>query len=97
MQAPKIKAATEEAILGSGEKDKACVNVGSKRSARRQRLSAHLHAAGPRPVLEALLAVEAGQPLDAVLEEFGRVPAATYRAVGAHAFPELFLICGASK
>jgi hypothetical protein len=31
-----------------------------KRTARRMRLCAHLHAAGPRPVLEALLAVESG-------------------------------------
>jgi hypothetical protein len=56
------------------------------RSPRRQKLSEHLHAAGPRPVLEALLAVEAGQPLDLVLEEFGRVAADTYRRVGASQF-----------
>jgi hypothetical protein len=33
------------------------------RSARRQRLVAHLHASGPRPVLEALLELEAGRAL----------------------------------
>ena len=32
------------------------------RSARRMRLCTHLHAAGPRPVLEALIAVDSGQP-----------------------------------
>jgi hypothetical protein len=66
------------------------------RSARRIRLSTHLHAAGPRPVLEALLAVESGQDLDAVLEDFGRIPADIYHAVGASHFTKPFLICGAS-
>ena len=47
----------------------------TKRSARRQHLCGRLHAAGPRPVMEALLAVHAGQPLDGVLEDFGRIPA----------------------
>lgn len=56
------------------------------RSSQRQRLVKHLHAAGERPVLEALLAVEAGQPLDAVLEDFARIPVATYRQVGADQF-----------
>jgi uroporphyrinogen-III synthase len=56
------------------------------RSARRRRLSEHLHSAGPRPVLEALIAVEAGQSLDAVLEDFGRIPADIYRAIGANPF-----------
>ena len=50
------------------------------RSARRQRLVAHLHAAGPRPVLEALISVAAGDDLDEVLADFARVPVATYRA-----------------
>jgi hypothetical protein len=53
------------------------------RSPRRQRLVSHLHDAGPRPVLEALLAVEAGAQLDQVLEDFARVPISIYRAVGA--------------
>ena len=56
------------------------------RSARRKRLCAHLHSAGPRPVLEALLSVEAGHDLDEVLEDFGRIPAATYFLVGASHF-----------
>jgi len=60
-----------------------------KRSARRQHLSRHLHAAGPRSILEALLAVEDGEPLDEVLEDFARIPTATYHAVGANDFPLL--------
>jgi hypothetical protein len=57
------------------------------RSIRRQRLVAHLAAAGTRPVLEALIAVEAGQPLDAVLTDFARLPTAAYRSVGADRLP----------
>jgi hypothetical protein len=53
------------------------------RSARRQRQVAHLHASGPRPVLEALIGVEKGQPLDDVLTDFARLPVAIYHAVGA--------------
>jgi hypothetical protein len=71
------------------------------RSARRMRLCSHLHSAGPRPVLEALIAVESGQDLDAVLEDFARLPADFYRdvlniyhAVGASHFTKPFLICG---
>ena len=52
-----------------------------KLSARRMELCAHLHAAGPRPVLEALIAVDRGQPLDDVLEDFARIPTDIYRAV----------------
>jgi hypothetical protein len=66
------------------------------RSARRRRLCAHLHNAGPRPVLEALIAVESGQPLDDVLEDFGRIPADIYHTVGASHFTKPFLICGGS-
>jgi hypothetical protein len=67
------------------------------RSARRRRLCSHLHAAGPRPVLEALIAVDGGQPLDDVLEDFGRVPADIYHAVGASSFPKPFIISGTSS
>jgi len=42
----------------------------NQRSVRRQHLCKHLHAAGPRPTLEALIAVENGQLLDDVLEGF---------------------------
>ena len=57
------------------------------RSPRRQHLARHLHACGPRPVLEALLEVEAGRPLDAVLADFGRLPPELYAAVGADVLP----------
>jgi hypothetical protein len=57
------------------------------RSSRRQRLVAHLHASGPRPVLEALLELEAGRGLDEVLERYGRIPAAIYHALGADVLP----------
>jgi hypothetical protein len=57
------------------------------RNMRRQRLGRHLHAAGPRPVLEALLDVAGGRDLDETLEDFARVPIATYRATGADEFP----------
>ncbi|SRR6266852_3853923 len=59
----------------------------SKRTARRQRLAWHVYACGPRPVFEALLAVEAGQPLGEVLTEFARLPPAVYRALGADELP----------
>ena len=57
------------------------------RSPRRQHLARHLHACGPRPVLEALLEVEAGRPLDAVLADFGRLPPELYRVMGADVLP----------
>jgi hypothetical protein len=53
------------------------------RNARRQRLARSLWESGPRPVLEALLEVEAGQPLDRVLERYGRISPRIYRALGA--------------
>jgi hypothetical protein len=56
-------------------------------SAKRQRLVAHLHKAGPRPVFEATLAMEAGESLDDVLEDFARIPVETYQAVGASELP----------
>ena len=66
------------------------------RSVRRRHLCTHLHSSGPRPVLEALLAVERGQDLDAVLEDFGRISADIYHALGASSFPKPFVISGAS-
>jgi hypothetical protein len=50
-------------------------------------LARHLHACGSQPVLEALIAVDDGQPLDAVLEDFGRLPVRIYHEVGANEFP----------
>ena len=56
-------------------------------NARRQHLVAHLHAAGARPTLEALLAVARGEDIDDVLEDFGRIPVEIYHAVGADELP----------
>jgi hypothetical protein len=53
------------------------------RPVRRQRLAKHLHACGPRPVLEALLAVAVGNQLDRVLEDFARLAPKVYWALGA--------------
>ena len=39
---------------------------------RRHRQAEHLHRLGSRPVLEALVEVAAGRPLDTVLAEYGR-------------------------
>ena len=62
------------------------------RTPRRQRLCKHLHAAGPRPVLEALLAVDSGQPLDDVLEGFARIPSSFYSILGASSFARILSI-----
>ena len=59
----------------------------NKRNARRQRLSRHLHTAGPRPVLEALIAAESGQPLDDVLEGYARIPSSFFSILGASSLP----------
>jgi hypothetical protein len=63
--------------------------IGSRhaRSARLQRLAAHLHAAEPRPCLEALIEVAHGRDLDDVLERFARIRVNTYRALGADELP----------
>jgi hypothetical protein len=55
------------------------------RIACRQHLARSLWESGPRPVLEALLEVEAGRPLGAVLERYARIPAHIYRALGGDA------------
>ena len=57
------------------------------RNTLRQRQTAHLHEAGPKPVLEALIAVAAGEDLDAVLADFARVPVSIYKALGADDLP----------
>ena len=63
-----------------------------KRNARRRRLSKLLHEAGPRPVHEALIAVENGQLLDDVLEDFARIPSSVYRIVGASSFARILRV-----
>jgi len=85
------KTPAEARYLGGGDvEDNAPPD--SNRSVRRQYLSKCLHAAGPRPVLEALLAVDRGQPLDNVLEDFARVPSSFYSILGASSFARLLAI-----
>jgi len=62
-------------------------NFYQQRNDKRQRQVAHLYAAGPRPVLEALLAVAAGQSIDDVLADFSRIPSTTYHLIGASELP----------
>ena len=59
----------------------------SRRTAGTQHLARHLHECGPRPVFEALLAIEAGVPLDEVLEGFARLPNWYYKKLGADILP----------
>jgi hypothetical protein len=55
-------------------------HLDNKRTARRQRQILHLHRCGTRCVMEALIAVDGGEPLDAVLADFERLPPSTYHA-----------------
>jgi hypothetical protein len=66
------------------------------RTPRRQHLVQHLVNCGDRPVLEALLAVEAGQDLDEVLEDFARLDPKIFEAIGADIMPidRLILVNG---
>jgi hypothetical protein len=54
---------------------------------RRRRLAQHLFDCGPRSVMEAVLAIGAGEPIDDVLEDFARVPAGLFTAMGAREIP----------
>jgi hypothetical protein len=62
-------------------------NNAAKRNPKRQRQARHLHDAGPRPVLEALLAVASGADLDDVLADFARIPVDFYHDLGANVLP----------
>ena len=53
----------------------------------RQRRVQELHDSGPRVVYEALVEIERGALADDVLDRFTRIPAETYRALGADQFP----------
>ncbi len=70
-----------------------------RRTPRRQRLVRHLVECGERPVLEALLAVENGQDLDLVLEDFARLAPELYEAIGADMLPidEMSVIDGGRR
>ena len=81
------KTPAEARYLGGGVNDIAPPDI--KRSVRRQYLCKRLHASGSRPVLEALLDVENGRPLDDVLEDFARVPSSFYRILGASSFARI--------
>jgi hypothetical protein len=84
------KAPAEARYLGGGDvEDNAPAD---SNSVRRQYLSKRLHATGPRPILEALLAVDRGQPLDDVLEDFARVPSSFYSILGASSFARILAI-----
>lgn len=61
--------------------------IDTRRTLLRQYRVLHLCSLGPRPVLEALLAVEAGSDLDDVLKSYDRADSAVYRAVGADRLP----------
>ena len=54
---------------------------------RRQRAARHLHALGPRPVLEALIQASESGNLDGTLEAFTRLDADIVRQVGGDQFP----------
>jgi hypothetical protein len=59
----------------------------SQRTPRRQYLVRHLHRAGARPVLEAMLEISGGHDLDQVLERYGKIPVEVYCAIGASMLP----------
>jgi hypothetical protein len=69
------------------------------RTPRRQRLVRHVIACGDRAVLEALLAVAAGEALDRVLEDYARLPPEIFRATGADVMPidELLVVNGSRR
>ncbi len=61
----------------------------------RQRAATRLHALGARPVLEALIEVADGKPLDSVLADFARLDPTIVRAFGGDAFPSaVFAVAG---
>ncbi len=56
---------------------------------RRQRAAEHLHNLGPRPVLEALVEVEAGADLDHVLADFAQLEPKTVSRLRGDRFPPM--------
>jgi hypothetical protein len=63
-----------------GETEIVMCSTDNKRTRRRQVQILHLHQCGPRCLLEAMLAIEAGEPLDAALADFERLPPSVYDA-----------------
>ncbi len=61
----------------------------------RQRAATRLHDLGPRPVLEALIAVAGGGDLDGVLADFARLDPDIVHALRGDAFPRnVFAVAG---
>ena len=69
-----------KALSNCPSTDSPSTELWDARSGRRQLQVQHLHRCGPRCILEALIAVEAGQPLDAVLADFKRLPPEVYHS-----------------
>ena len=63
---------------------------------RRQRAAEHLHGLGPRPVLEALVEVEAGADLDRVLADYARLDLKVVTALGGDKFPPSVFAVGST-
>jgi hypothetical protein len=57
------------------------------RSAERQHGVRHLCASGPRVVLEAMLEIARGKPIDDVLRRYSKMPVSVYRIMGAGVLP----------
>ena len=57
------------------------------RSVERQQGIAHLYASGPRDVMEAMLEISSGKPLNSVLRRYSKIPVSTYRMLGADVLP----------
>ena len=63
---------------------------------KRQRQVARLHSLGPRPVLEALVEVEAGADLDRVLADYTRLDLEVVIALGGDKFPPSIFAVGST-
>ena len=72
------------------------VAVGVAADLKRQRQVAHLLSLGPRPVLEALIEVEAGADLDRVLADYARLDLEVVTALGGDKFPPNIFAVGST-
>jgi hypothetical protein len=82
---PSVAAESEGQVVHSASSncptpESPSTDVWQARSVRRRLQVQHLHRCGPRCILEALRAVESGEPLDAVLADFERLPPEVYHA-----------------
>lgn len=71
--------------------------IGERYHVRRRELAEHLRQLGARSILEALLEVERGEPVDSVLASFGTLSPSAVAAVGGNRFPPLpiYVVAGA--